>query len=89
MQSNKDLFGMTEAELLNEAHKLALISLVEQMREGEYVSSGQLSYLNTLSKNNGIKNVKEEATGNDITTKIQELLSPSTDGENTQYKKDV
>lgn len=68
------LSKLTDEELLAKAHRLALESLVEQMEEGEYISSGNLSYLNTLSKNSGIKAIKEEAAGNDIGTKIQDLI---------------
>ena len=53
-----ELSKLTDEELLAKAHRLALESLVEQMEQGEYISSGNLSYLNTLSKNSGIKSIE-------------------------------
>jgi len=75
-----ELTKLTDEELLAKAHRLALESLVEQMEEGEYISSGNLSYLNTLSKNSGIKAIKEEVTGNEIGLKIAELLENNPNG---------
>ena len=81
------LTKLTDEELLAKAHRLALESLVEQMENGEYISSGNLSYLNTLSKNSGIKTVKEESNGNDIGNKIAELLSTKT--QHKQHNKEA
>ena len=79
---------LTDEELLAKAHRLALESLVEQMENGEYISSGNLSYLNTVSKNSGIKTVVEESNGFDMSEKIAELIDKPTK-EHKAYSKDI
>lgn len=86
-QMSKPLSELTDEELLAKAHRLALESLVEQMENGEYISSGNLSYLNTVSKNSGIKPVVEESHGNDIATKLQELIKTPDVQRNNKNKK--
>ena len=50
----------TKAELLDRAIELSLEQLVERMENGEYISSGELSFLNSLAKTSNIKPIVEE-----------------------------
>lgn len=50
----------TKAELLDKAIELSLLQLVERMEAGEDISSGELSFLNSIAKTSNIKPIIEE-----------------------------
>ena len=81
---------LNKEELLNKAIELALRDIVEQMEGGEYVSSGQLSFLNSLAKTSGIKPIKEaeqNVHGFELRTKIQDAVTA--DKRNTAHYKEA
>ncbi len=65
----------TKQELLDRAIELSLKNLVERLESGEEVSSGELSFLNSISKTSNIKPIEAETSVNDIGLQLANLVT--------------
>jgi hypothetical protein len=82
MENNFD-----KAELLDRAITLALSDIVEQMESGEYLSAGQLSFLNSLAKTSGIKPVEvTKSMDLEFGKKLRGLIDTAEKKKSNHYK---
>jgi hypothetical protein len=82
MENNFD-----KAELLDKAITLALSDIVEQMESGEYLSAGQLSFLNSLAKTSGIKPVEvTKSMDLEFGKKLRGLIDTAEKKKSNHYK---
>jgi hypothetical protein len=82
MENNFD-----KAELLDKAITLALSDIVEQMESGEYLSAGQLSFLNSLAKTSGIKPVEvTKSMDLEFSKKLRGLIDTAENKKSSHYK---